>query len=195
MKEVAELLLGLLAGSVLISSFAGITISRRLRRANSLAPGVASGAPLSWIWDPRRPARLHRRLRRACLLTESAVAPLGHPGSQLPPRRALSWRRRGGAPPRYSVMTRAAEELISDASCIDRQLVLASRQSAQWRRSRLAEIGREVTSIESSASRIVHLAASWQREIDQHRCDPPPSVDLPSRLDAIESALSELRHQ
>lgn len=206
MREILEVVLGLLAASALISSFTGLAVLRRSRRANSLAPGLSSGAPLRWLWDPRRPARLHRRLRRACALSRAATASLDRPpahgagasygtGAKGPStsrsRQGRSGRWRRAEPARPSAMATAAEELVANAAALDRRLVLAYEQRGPWRRSSLSQVAKEVASIETSASRIAHLADSWQRNLDRQTAPAVPGVDLSSRLDAIESALHE----
>jgi len=53
---------------------------RRLRRRLDVAPGVASAAPLTWVWSYSGPARRHRRLRAA-----AAYAPALPPGDDVAP--------------------------------------------------------------------------------------------------------------
>src|SRR5881394_3269238 len=51
-------------------------VMRRLARNNRVSPTVPTLAPLTWTFLPERPARLHRRLRRAMSMARIAAA--GH---------------------------------------------------------------------------------------------------------------------
>src|SRR3954471_8005990 len=92
-------------------------VMRHLARINRVSPSIPTLAPLTWTFLPERPARLHRRLRRAIAMVRASAA--AH-------RASLG---RG--------MT-AIPELVTDleqrACSVDSQLVVASRASgpARW---------------------------------------------------------------
>src|SRR5687768_5515315 len=49
-------------------------LMRALARTNRVSPTIPTLAPLTWAVLPERPARLHRRLRRAIAMARVAAA-------------------------------------------------------------------------------------------------------------------------
>ena len=130
-------------------------------------PRPQDAAPIGWLWSLRAPARLHRRLRRAVTMTRSAVTPLAGRQLVVAPGR--------GAGPR--------------AAFIDDRLVAAAPT-----RGRLGGLGREVAEVEVDARRLTYLAHSWRTQLQQAALasEPVPALDMRSRLDAFEAAMTEL---
>ena len=159
--------------AVAVMALSVALLMRALIRANRVAPGRRSAAPLTWLVSPRLPARLHRRLRRAVGVSQFAV---------------------GSIAPAAVPLREVAGELTARAVSLDDWLVPAQCLHPVARRPRLAQLTAEVRQIEVSAARLHHLSADWRRCMDQatgHGAVPLP--DLHQRLDAVEATLQELQ--
>jgi len=163
--------------AILIGSFLALIIGApvlvlwKLTRANRVAPGKRTSAPLSWLVSLGAGARLHRRLRRAVTATHMSVRTI----------------------PDAMTLHDVAGELVARAVAIDDWLVAAGRLHPQVRRARLHELAAEIREIEESAGRLHRLSVDWCRHLDQATMTmvvAPP--DLRQRLDAVEAALREL---
>jgi FAD/FMN-containing dehydrogenase len=147
-------------------------VMRSLIRANRVAPGRRSAAPLSWLASPRRAPRLHRRLRRAVAASNFAV---------------------GTMAPAAVPLCEVAGELVQRAVSLDDWLVATLGLHLAARRYRLAQLTAEVREIEVSAARLHQLSSDWRRCLDQATEETAiPLPDLHQRLDAVEAALREL---
>jgi hypothetical protein len=147
-------------------------VMRSLIRANRVAPGRRSAAPLSWLASPRLAARLHRRLRRAVAASDFAV---------------------GTIAPSAVPLCEVAGELVQRAVSLDDWLVATLSLHPEARRHRLAQLTGEVREIEVSAARLHQLSSDWRRCLDQAtEATAVPLPDLHQRLDAVEAALREL---
>jgi hypothetical protein len=158
-------------------TFAVFLIGRTVWRTNRVAPDRPTNAPISWLFSPREPARLHRRLRRAVQLTQGAVAPL-----------RSNPKRRQKSQPAESPLVEVADDLIAQACQLDDRL---AHLAPPWRR----EMTAAVADVEAAAIRLCRVAASWQMEIRRAAELPGPSLgplELRARLDAVEAALAEL---
>lgn len=158
---------------LIIATFAvaAALVLRKLTRANRVAPGRKSAAPLSWLASPRAPARLHRRLRRAVAAANLSVA----------------------VAPAAVALLDVAGELTARAVKIDDCLVAANALHPQVRRPRLYELAAEIREIEQSTGRLHRLSSDWCRQLDQASATMAlPLPDLHERLDAVEAALREL---
>jgi hypothetical protein len=157
----------LVVGAVLLRRAAG--------RRNRVMPDRPSPAPLSWLWSWRGPARLHRRLRRAVQIAEVAVAPLRQRDPDVCP------------------LVGVADDLAARAGQADTRLVAAAGAPGAAGFAR-RELTFEVGEIEASAVRLSRLAATWQHQLHQasDAAHGLPPLELNARLDAVESALSEL---
>jgi hypothetical protein len=165
--------LGVLTLVVLGTTALGVALAMRsLIRANRVAPGRRSPAPLSWLLSPRLPARLHRRLRRAVRTISFAsgtVAPAALP------------------------LREVAADLVARAVILDDWLVAADGLHIEARMPRLAQLSAEVRELESSAARHHQLSCDWRRCLDHAAAATPiPPPDLHQRMDAVEAALREL---
>jgi hypothetical protein len=146
---------------------------RALVRANRVATGRRSSAPLSWLASLAAPARLHRRLRRAMGVAEVAV---------------------GSVAPAALVLGDVAGELVERAVTLDHWLVAANGLYPVARRDRMVELSREVREIEVSAARLHQLSCDWRRSLDHATASGDTSLpDWHQRLDAVEAALRDLR--
>jgi hypothetical protein len=146
----------------------GLTLAvRSVCRANRVVPDRRTTAPIGWLWSLRAPARLHRRLRRAVAMVRAAVTPLAGRSS----------------------LSHLAEELAQRAAFIDDRLVAAA--PTRWL---LGGLAREVADVEADARRLTSLAHSWRTQLQQAALssEPGPALDMQSRLDAFEAAMTEL---
>lgn len=202
-----------LAGVLAVVGTAAFSV-RRVRRAVRLVPQLPTGAPVSWLWRPQRPAQLHRRLRRTCRSVAAVLGPL--------PRRSRRWLRRSEPP--ASPLFNAAEELLEASAHLDRQLVLIGRLPGHLRRQVDAELVATVSRLEQVGERLVRVGLAWERQVTdvaqsstQASLPPWPAIDamdgatdgdglpplaavesgrvegLADRLTALEKALRDLR--
>jgi hypothetical protein len=140
---------------------------RRVLRANQVVPDRRSPAPLSWLWSWNRPARLHRRLRRAC-----QIVPVSIPVADL---------------------VGMGDALNLRAAQIDERLVAASRMAPPWRNNLLRELGAAVSDVESSACHLERVAVAWRDEVHAAGAwEPFPPLNIRSRLGAVEAALADV---
>jgi hypothetical protein len=151
-------------------------VVRTLRRANQVSPRIPTLAPPTWLVLPERPARLHRRLRRALAMARAAAAT-------------------------YTRQSRAGvttiPELVADlehrACVVDSQLVVAARTSGPARWSMLNDVERQVYEIDTLATRIVGLTAAWAASAaTAGRGGPAGLAAIGERLDALEAAMFEV---
>jgi hypothetical protein len=165
--------LGLVAVVVVVGLAVGVALTMRaLIRANRVAPGRRSAAPLSWLVSPRASARLHRRLRRAAGVADVAVVSLA---------------------PAAVTLRDVAGELVARATTIDDWLVAAQGLHPVARRSRLAQLSAEVHEVEGSAARLHQLSCDWRRCLDEATAGRGLALPtLDQRLDSVEAALREL---
>ena len=182
------IVLVVLFGSISAASTLFLLLRHRLNRRHRVHPSVRTGAPLTWLVDPRAPARLHRRLARvgttACGVADDQRAAAGaRAGSSRPRRR---FRRVEPTP-----LVATAEELTAQAVALDRQLVRASTLAPPARRSVLADLGRAVEEVEQAAARLALISA----EVRAPRAlatEDPAVVDLARRVDWLAQAHAEL---
>ena len=144
-----------------------------LRRRARVSARATNRVPVHWLLSPTRPALLHRRVRRAVLAIRDVVP--------------QSRRRRATTP--IQDMADNIEDLAADLS---RGLVLASRASRSDRRYALADLARQVASIESMSARLVRVATELgdDRTDGANWVDRSAAVDL--RIRAHEEALADL---
>src|SRR4051812_22651217 len=118
--ELLLVVLTVCAIPVIVAAAAALFAVRNLRRANRVSPRMPTTGPVTWLLLPDRPARLHRRLRRAVAMVRAAA--------QLD----------AGAGPGRRITPSAVAELGADleqrACVIDAQLVVAARATGAGRR-------------------------------------------------------------
>jgi hypothetical protein len=117
----------------------------RMRRANRVSRTHDSGAPLYWLVWPGRPARLHRRLRRAVVLARSGC----------PPAPSRRFRRNA---PELSAEAALAARVEHQAAAVSRELVLSARLRGGARRRIIEPAASDVAQLEHVATRIAALA-------------------------------------
>ena len=113
-------------------------VRHRVQRHNRVDPKVATPAPVTWLADPRAPARLHRRLAR---VGRTAAAVADH--HRIPAKKL----RKPGEQPQLVLL---AEDLRRQAVNLDLQLARVAHLPASARRTRLSELSAAVTSAESA---------------------------------------------
>jgi hypothetical protein len=119
--------LGIVALVVGVAAAVGLALTMRaLIRANRVAPGRRTSAPLSWLVSPRATARLHRRLQRAVRVSDFAV---------------------GSVAPAATPLADVARELTSRAVGIDDWLVAAHGLYPHARRARMFQLTAEVRQV------------------------------------------------
>lgn len=150
----------------------------RLNRHHRVDPGVRTAAPLTWLVDPRQPARLHRRLAKVGTTT-SAVAT-----DHRPPSRLI---RKVEPPP----LVTTAEDVRAQAVALDHQLTRIALLAPAARRGALADLGRAVTEIERTTAQLVALSADV-RAPRRLPTDDPTLVDLSRRVEWLAQAHAEL---
>jgi hypothetical protein len=178
------ILLLMLFASISAACAAFLLLRHRLNRRHRVDPAVRTGAPITWLVDPRAPARLHRRLARVgtTVCTVAADHPGGAPGDR--PRRRF--RRVEPSPLRST-----ADELRLQAVALDRQLVRLAMLAPSARRTLLADLGRAVDDVEAASARLAVISAEV-RSPRSLASDDPTVVDLARRVDWLAQAHAEL---
>jgi hypothetical protein len=167
---VHELVVALVVGSVAsIALIAGALVYGRwrLRKQLRVRPSTRSVAPTWWLVSTTEPARLHRRLRRATSVARVAAA-------------------RGDA-----TIAGLAAEIEDHAVALEIHLVMLSRL---WRRERDARrhLVEQIATLERLSARLTVSAIEVTRPRALSAGSPDALADLNERLDALESARTEL---
>jgi hypothetical protein len=161
---------------VAIVTLAIVVLRWRLQRANRVSPAMRSPAPLTWLWLPTEPARLHRRLRLAT--TEIHLAPS----------------RRARETSSLSVDD-LRRELEYQAVELDHHLVAAARHPRTQRRTLLRQLHAQVSEVEHLSIRLSRMTrvpgvpgSGWDVE------QGPPEVlaHISQQLDLLDQAQEEL---
>jgi hypothetical protein len=177
MRDVLLWGLAFLATWIVLLVVVATLLRWRLQRRNRVSPAVKSPAPLTWLWAPSSPARLHRRLQGAVAdihLAPSRRSPHGGPASVDDMRRELEYQ---------------AVEL-------DHHLVIAARHPRRQRRSLVRTLEEQVGEVEALSLRLSHLserpdgtpASGW----DVTRQPPEVLSELSRQLDLLDAAQAEL---
>lgn len=162
-------ILGGLGAVVVAACVLYLIAMNRFHRRHRIEPRTPTPAPVTWLADPRSPARLHRRLVRVGRAT-TAVAEAHSP--------RVRWLRRGD----HDAIARAAVDLRSAAVALDNELVRLSVMAAGVRRVALVELSANVALIERSCVQLTHLSAVSRGPL---RLNDEPS-ELSSIVDRIE---------
>jgi hypothetical protein len=168
------LLFAFLAALAMLVLFCSVGIATlwRLRRRNRLHPRWPTMAPLIWLVHPGRAARLHRRLRAAV-----STAHYRSPG-------------RGRHKVPHSSVDEMIAALVSEATAVDEQLVLAGRAPASVRRQLLAVTAPQVVKLEAIAGRLAVLVSATARPGGVPAANAIQALE--DRLDAIEVSRQEI---
>lgn len=163
-------------GAVVVAACIVVLFTRsRLQQHHRVDRSVATRAPLSWLVDPREPARLHRRLAKV----GRAAAAVGD-GHRT---RARRLRRKRPDPPIVAV----ADDLRAKAVLLDEQLARLSYLSPRARHLPLLELGQAVSSLERAAIQLVALSA----EVRAPRVlagDDPALLDVTGQIERLVEA-------
>ena len=151
--------------------------TRALQRANRVSPQLPGLAPASWVVLPERPARLHRRLRRAVAMARRA-AELHAAGA--------------GKRARPTTIADLSGDLERRACVIDGQLVVASRTGGAARWGALNDLESQVAEVERLATRITGMVSAWTATTVELTSGPDALRAIGERLDALEDAMREL---
>lgn len=160
---------------IVVAAILVLLIRHRLARHHRVDHSVRSDAPLTWLVDPRQPARLHRRLTKVGR-TATTVA-----GDHRPPTRRL--RRALPAPP----IVEAADGVRAQAVAADGQLARLAMLAPPARRAPVAEVARSVEALEAATARLVAVSAEVRapRVIDG---DHPGLLDVTAHVDRLAAA-------
>lgn len=178
MKWFLLFLLGGTGAAIILTCIVLLLVRHRLRRHHRVDPSVPTGAPASWMVDPREPARLHRRL---CRIGRTAATVGDHHRP----------RGRRGRKTEPSPLLRLADDLRDHAVALDRQLARLHALAPADRRGPLADLAASVAEAEEAAVRLVAIDA----ELVAPRvlgADDPTLGDLTGRLDRLAAAHREL---
>ena len=179
-------LVWMLGGTMLVIAVACLVLlmaRSRMRRRHRVDRKVATGAPLTWLVDPRSAARLHRRLARVGTVATSVAE------EQQQTRRGLV--RAIGRRPEPTPIAAAAAELTAQAVATDRQLARIATLAPSARRGPLLELERQVAGLERAAGQLAALnAASFTPRALAH--DDPEIVDVQGQLTRLAEAQREL---
>jgi hypothetical protein len=155
---------------------AAVLLRWRLQRSNRVSPAVKSPAPITWLWVPTAPARLHRRLQLAARDIHLA-----------PSRTTLD-------SPSLSVDD-LRRQLESQAVELDHHLVAAARHPRRPRRVLLVQLSDQVTEVEQLSIRLSRLArpsgvptSGW----DDRSTTPEVLDRISEQLDLLDEAQREL---
>lgn len=121
-------------------------VRHRTQRHHRVDPRVPTPAPLSWMADPRAPARLHRRL-----------AKVGHAAGAVADdhRVAKRLRRNPEQPPLVGV----AEDLQRQAVRLDHELARTAMLASAARQRHLVPLTAAVADLEHATTQLVALSA------------------------------------
>jgi hypothetical protein len=161
---------------VAIVALAAVILRWRLQKANRVSPAVRTPAPIHWMWSPREPARLHRRLRTAT--RDIHLAPS----------------RRSRDVPSLSVDD-LRRELEYQAVELDHHLVAAARHPRAQRRALLWQLQGQVAEVERLSirlSRMTRTAGSPASGWDATAEPPEVLAHISRQLDLLDQAQEEL---
>lgn len=130
MELLLLILVLLVAWLVLLSAAVGLGLWA-LGRHNRISTEHPSAAPLSWVWSPTKPARMHRRLRTAVGWVEKPLP--GDPATQHDHLRT---------------------KLVDQAVALDLQLVRIAHAPRSHRRAALRQLSPGITEVERLAVRV-----------------------------------------
>lgn len=151
----------------------------RVQRHHRVDPAIPTDAPLTWLADPRTPARLHRRLAKVGTSVTMVI------DDHQPRSRRL---RRRKEP---SVLTTTALDLRAQAVAIDQQVSRLAVLTSGARRSPLAQAAQDVTEIEVAAARLLALSTQARAPRGLER-DDAGLADVTQRVDRLAHAQAEL---
>ncbi|MCU1357266.1 MAG: hypothetical protein JWM89_2684 [Acidimicrobiales bacterium] len=175
MKWVLLFTLGGTGVAIVAACVLVLFVRHRINRHHRVDHSVATDAPLTWLVDPRVPARLHRRLAK---VGRTAIT-VGD--DHRPTSRRL--RRTEPPPPIVEV----ADDVRDQAVRLDHQLARLALLAPGARQRPLVELDRSVASLERAASGLVALSAEV-RAPRTLAADHPGLLDLSAQVDRLAEA-------
>ncbi|CAN5850995.1 hypothetical protein BH23ACT2_BH23ACT2_08700 [soil metagenome] len=164
---------------VVVATCSAVLMARhRLNRHHRVDVSVPTEAPLTWLADPRLPARLHRRLARVGR-TAGVVAE---------DHRPRGFRARRAEPP---PLGRAADDLRAHAVALDRQVARLAILAPGARRAPLAQLTRSVADAETASARLVALSTELRTPRGLPH-DDPTLIDVTGRIERLAEAHRQL---
>lgn len=163
-------------GAVIVGlCIVALFVRHRINRRHRVDHTVPTDAPLTWLVDPRQPARLHRRLTRVGR-TAIVVGDDHRPATK-------RLRKREPDPPIVSV----ADDLRRQAVAIDQQLARLAVLAPRARHQPLLDLGRSVDELERAATRLLALSTEVRtpRTLD---ADHPGLLDVAGQIDRLAEA-------
>ncbi|QXC62320.1 hypothetical protein KSP35_05810 [Aquihabitans sp. G128] len=171
-------LIAILCTATTLACIVALIARNRVNRHHRVDPAVPTDAPLTWLVDPRAPAKLHRRLAKVGTST-TAVAddlrPTGRKARKVEP----------------SPLVATAEDLRAQAVLLDRQVARLAVLAAGARRGPLHQLGRSVDDVEAAAARLVALSTQV-RTPRGLSADDGTLADITARVDRLAEAHQEL---
>jgi hypothetical protein len=162
---------------IAIVTLAIVVMRWRLQKANRVSPAMRSPAPLTWLWLPTEPARLHRRLRTAT--TEIHLAPS----------------RRSRETSSSISVDDLRRELEYQAVELDHHLVAAAQHPRTQRRALLRQLHGQVSEVEHLSirlSRMTRMPGSPSSGWDVEPGPPEVLAHISQQLDLLDQAQEEL---
>ncbi len=158
---------------------AALIARNRLNRHHRVDPAVRTEAPITWLVDPRAPAKLHRRLARVGTTATTVV------DDHAPATRRL--RKTSPASP----LSVTAQDLRAQAVLLDLQVSRLAVLAPGARRQPLTELGTAIAGLESASARLVAISAQSRapRGLDT---DDTALVEATRRIDHLAAAHQEL---
>ncbi|MCB0977550.1 MAG: hypothetical protein KDB02_08840 [Acidimicrobiales bacterium] len=170
MNWFALVLLGVMGAVLTAACLAYLMALNRFRQRHRVDPATATDAPMTWLADPRAPARLHRRLVK-----------VGHATTLIADRhapRGRSRRKREADPIRE-----AALELRQRAVAVDAHVARLAVLPPAARKASMGELSRQIQTIENACVRLVELST----------CNDEP-VRLTGEDGAVEATARRIDH-
>src|SRR5690606_18607919 len=166
-------------GVLIVACCIAVLFARhRFNRHHRIDPQVPTDAPVTWLADPRAPARLHRRLARVGTATTRVI-------EDHQPRTRIM--RKAEPTP----VQAAASELREQAVAVDRQVARLSALAPAARRAPMAAAARSVADLEAACARL----GSSSHDVQTPRAlavDDPTLVDVTQRIERLAQAHREL---
>lgn len=138
--------LGSVGAIIVALCIVALFVRHRTRRHHRVDPRVPTPAPLTWLADPRAPARLHRRL-----------AKVGHTAAAVADDHRITRRLRRD--PEQPPLVAVAEDLQRQAVQLDHAVARTAMLASAARQQQLVHLTAAVVDLELAATRLVALSA------------------------------------
>lgn len=159
------------------AALATLILRARFHRLHRVDPSVATDAPMTWLVDPRLPARLHRRLARVGTVATVVVD-----------EHTAKGRRGRRADPTPLAVT--ARQVREHAVGLDLRVARLAVLTPSARRQPMAELVAAVAEVEVAAARLAGL--STQVSAPRRLAGADPVTEIGRQLDHLSAAHHEL---